>query len=45
MRTMSEHEAILDALAAHDTEGARAWATIHIVSIEQWPRRTLSERV
>ena len=43
-RTMSEHEAILDALAAHDTEGARAWATIHIVSIEQWLRRTLSER-
>ncbi|MBW8806709.1 MAG: FadR family transcriptional regulator [Catenulisporales bacterium] len=43
-RTMSEHEAILDALAAHDTEGARAWATIHIVSIEQWLRKTLNDR-
>src|SRR5260221_6683009 len=43
-RTLLEHEAILDALAAHDTEGARAWATIHIVSIEQWLRNTLSER-
>ncbi|NUR57755.1 MAG: FadR family transcriptional regulator [Catenulispora sp.] len=43
-RTMSEHQAILDALAAHDTEGARAWATIHIVSIEQWLRRTLSDQ-
>jgi len=42
-RTLTEHQAILDALAAHDTEGARAWATIHIVSIEQWLRNTLSE--
>jgi DNA-binding FadR family transcriptional regulator len=43
-RTLTEHEAILDALAAHDTEGARAWATIHIVSVEQWLRNTLSEK-
>ncbi|MFL6115529.1 MAG: FadR/GntR family transcriptional regulator [Catenulispora sp.] len=43
-RTMSEQGAILDALAAHDTEGARAWATIHIVSIEQWLRKTLNDR-
>jgi len=43
-RTMAEHRAILDSLAAHDTEGARAWAVIHILSIEQWLRRTLSEK-
>lgn len=43
-RTMAEHQAIVDALEAHDTEGARAWATIHIVSIEQWLRGTLSEK-
>jgi GntR family transcriptional regulator, transcriptional repressor for pyruvate dehydrogenase complex len=43
-RTLMEHTAILDALAERDSEGARAWATIHIVSIEQWLRNTLSER-
>ena len=42
-RTLMEHNAILDALAERDSEGARAWATIHIVSIEQWLRKTLSE--
>ena len=42
-RTLMEHTAILDALAERDSEGARAWATIHIVSIEQWLRNTLSE--
>jgi GntR family transcriptional repressor for pyruvate dehydrogenase complex len=42
-RTLTEHQAILEALATHDTEGARAWATIHIVSIEHWLRDTLSE--
>lgn len=41
---MSEHEVILDALAAHEHRGARAWATIHIVSIEQWLRKTLGDR-
>ena len=43
-RTLMEHTAILDALAERDSEGARAWATIHIVSIEQWLRNTLSEK-
>ena len=42
-RTLTEHEAILDALANRDSEGARAWATIHIVSVEQWLRKALSE--
>jgi len=39
-RTLSEHQAIVDALAAHDAEGAQAWATIHILSVEQWLRAT-----
>ena len=26
---------ILDALAAHDPEVARSWATVHIVGVEQ----------
>ncbi len=33
---IAEHRAILDALAAHDLEAARSWATVHIVGVEQW---------
>ena len=35
-RTLAEHRAILDALAARDGEVARSWATVHIANVEQW---------
>ncbi|HEX6526981.1 MAG TPA: FadR/GntR family transcriptional regulator [Streptosporangiaceae bacterium] len=35
-RTLAEHRAILDALAAHEPEIARSWATVHIAGVEQW---------
>jgi DNA-binding FadR family transcriptional regulator len=35
-RTLAEHRAILDALAAHDPEVARSWATVHIAAVEEW---------
>jgi GntR family transcriptional regulator, transcriptional repressor for pyruvate dehydrogenase complex len=35
-RTLAEHRAILDALAAHNAEVARSWATVHIAGVEQW---------
>jgi DNA-binding FadR family transcriptional regulator len=38
-RTLAEHRAIVDALAARDVEAARAWATIHVAGVEQWLRR------
>lgn len=37
-RTVAEHRAIVDALAAHQVELARSWATVHISSVEQWLR-------
>jgi GntR family transcriptional regulator, transcriptional repressor for pyruvate dehydrogenase complex len=35
-RTLAEHRAILDALAAHEPEVARSWSTVHIAGVEQW---------
>ncbi|MFD8957794.1 FadR/GntR family transcriptional regulator, partial [Streptomyces anulatus] len=35
-RTLSEHRAILDALAARDARTAEAWATIHISNVVRW---------
>ena len=35
-RTLDEHRAILDALAAHEPEVARSWATVHVAGVEQW---------
>ena len=35
-RTLAEHRAILEALAAHEPEVARSWATVHIAGVEQW---------
>jgi GntR family transcriptional repressor for pyruvate dehydrogenase complex len=35
-RTLAEHHSILDALAAHEPEVARSWATVHIAGVEQW---------
>ena len=37
-RTLAEHRAILDALATHEPEIARSWATVHIAGVEQWLR-------
>jgi len=34
--TLAEHRAILAALAAHEPEVARSWATVHIAGVEQW---------
>ena len=44
-RTLAEHRAILDALAAKDAEAARAWSTVHIASVEQWLNSALSPDV
>src|SRR5689334_221223 len=35
-QTLAEHRAILDALATHEPEVARSWATVHIAGVEQW---------
>jgi GntR family transcriptional regulator, transcriptional repressor for pyruvate dehydrogenase complex len=40
-RTLLEHRAILAALRDRDGEAARAWATVHVASVEQWLRSTL----
>ncbi|MFG2399703.1 FadR/GntR family transcriptional regulator [Streptomyces lydicus] len=40
-RTLTEHRAILGALRDHDADAARAWATVHIASVEQWLRSSL----
>lgn len=40
-RTLHEHRAILSALRDRDAEAARAWATVHVASVEQWLRSTL----
>ncbi|SCF25971.1 FadR/GntR family transcriptional regulator [Micromonospora mirobrigensis] len=37
-RTVDEHRSILDALATHDAETARAWATVHIANVTRWLR-------
>ncbi|MEV6565616.1 FadR/GntR family transcriptional regulator [Streptomyces kronopolitis] len=37
-RTLAEHRAILGALREGDAEAARAWATVHIASVEEWLR-------
>ncbi|WP_435174951.1 FadR/GntR family transcriptional regulator [Actinacidiphila sp. bgisy145] len=40
-RTLHEHRAILGALRDRDPDAARAWATVHVASVEQWLRSTL----
>lgn len=40
-RTLDEHHAIVDALAAGQPDLARALATVHIAGVEQWLRRAL----
>lgn len=40
-RTLDEHRAIVDALAAGEPELARSWATVHVAGVEQWLRRAI----
>lgn len=40
-RTLDEHHAIVDALAAGQPDLARALATVHIAGVEQWLHRAL----
>jgi DNA-binding FadR family transcriptional regulator len=42
-RTLAEHRAICDAIAAGQPEIARAWATVHVAGVEQWLREALTE--
>ncbi|MGH3341648.1 MAG: FadR/GntR family transcriptional regulator [Carbonactinosporaceae bacterium] len=41
VRTLAEHRAICDAIAAHEEDVARSWATVHIAGVEEWLRRAL----
>jgi GntR family transcriptional repressor for pyruvate dehydrogenase complex len=43
-RTLAEHRAICDALAAGQPDVASAWATVHIAGVEQWLRDTLTDQ-
>jgi GntR family transcriptional repressor for pyruvate dehydrogenase complex len=40
-RTLSEHRAILDAIAAGDSELAKALTLVHVSGVEQWLRSAL----
>jgi GntR family transcriptional repressor for pyruvate dehydrogenase complex len=40
-RTVEQHHAIHQALAAREPELARSWATVHIAGVEDWLRRAL----
>jgi GntR family transcriptional repressor for pyruvate dehydrogenase complex len=40
-RTREQHSAIYEAIAAHQPEVARSWATVHIAGVEDWLRRAL----
>jgi DNA-binding FadR family transcriptional regulator len=42
-RTLDEHHAIFDAIARHDPEMARTWATVHVAGVEEWLRSALAE--
>ena len=42
-RTLAEHRAICDAIAAGQPDVARAWATVHVAGVEQWLREVLTE--
>ncbi|TNC24909.1 FadR/GntR family transcriptional regulator [Amycolatopsis alkalitolerans] len=43
-RTLAEHRAIQQALAARQVDVARSAATMHVAGVEQWLRQTLVER-
>lgn len=40
-RTIEQHTAICNAIAARQPEIARAWATIHVAGVEEWLRSAL----
>jgi DNA-binding FadR family transcriptional regulator len=40
-RTVEQHQAIHQALAAREPDLARSWATVHIAGVEDWLRRAL----
>lgn len=40
-RTREQHAAILDAIATHEPDLARSWATVHIAGVEDWLRLAL----
>ena len=40
-RTREQHQAIADAIGAHQPELARSWATVHIAGVEEWLRQAL----
>jgi len=40
-RTIEQHGAICDAIAAHQPEVARSWATVHVAGVEEWLRSAL----
>ncbi len=42
-RTVTQHQDILDALAAHDPERARAAALVHVATTESWFRQALGD--
>lgn len=39
-RTLAEHAAIVDAIAAGQPDVAQAWATVHVGGVESWLRQT-----
>lgn len=39
-RTLSEHRAIVDALAERQPEAVRSWVTAHVTGIESWLRQS-----
>lgn len=41
-RTIEQHQAIIDAIAAGDAGLASALATVHVAGVEDWLRRTLA---
>ncbi|OJY45488.1 FadR/GntR family transcriptional regulator [Pseudonocardia sp. 73-21] len=43
-RTIEQHEAICDAIAARQPEVARSWATVHVAGVEQWLRSALLDQ-
>lgn len=43
-RTMSEHRAIIDAIAARQPDLARSCATVHVAGIEHWLRQAVDPR-
>jgi GntR family transcriptional regulator, transcriptional repressor for pyruvate dehydrogenase complex len=40
-RTLAEHRAIVEAIAAGQPDLARSWATVHVSGVETWLRRLL----